>query len=81
MQYTIRGIPPELDKALRARARKTGKSLNETTLDLMKNGIYRKKKEKYRDMHQFVGTMTFDHEFEEAMKWHDALPNRLFDNV
>jgi hypothetical protein len=32
MQYTIRGIPPKVNNALRARARAAGKSLNEAAI-------------------------------------------------
>lgn len=39
MQYTIRGIPPSLDKALRIMSRKSGRSLNAVTLEVLKIGI------------------------------------------
>jgi hypothetical protein len=38
MQYTIRGIPSAVDTALRQRARATGKSLNEATIDALSEG-------------------------------------------
>lgn len=46
MQYTVRGIPPTLDAALRESARTAGMSLNEAAVDIvtesfvetMKNG-------------------------------------------
>ena len=37
-EYTIRGIPAVVDRALRARARRAGKSLNEATLDALNEG-------------------------------------------
>lgn len=33
IQYTLRNIPPALDKTLRKRAKMTGKSLNQIVLD------------------------------------------------
>ncbi len=33
MQYTIRNIPPQLDRALRKRAALTGKSLNQIVVE------------------------------------------------
>ena len=39
MQYTIRGIPPALDEALRERARTEGKSLNETAVAALADGV------------------------------------------
>lgn len=38
MQYTIRGIPPAVDAALRQRARAAGRSLNETAVDALAEG-------------------------------------------
>ena len=35
MQYTIRGVPPVVDDALRMRARETGRSLNEVVIDAL----------------------------------------------
>jgi plasmid stability protein len=39
MQYTIRGISPEIDAALRARAAQDDKSLNETALKALAEGV------------------------------------------
>ena len=38
MQYTIRGIPPAVDAALRQRARAAGRSLNETAVEALAEG-------------------------------------------
>lgn len=38
-QYTIRGIPPSLDKELRGIARRSGRSLNAVTLEVLKVGV------------------------------------------
>jgi hypothetical protein len=38
MQYTIRGIPPALDEALRDRAKASGKSLNEAAVEALVEG-------------------------------------------
>jgi len=38
MQYTIRGIPPKVNSALRARARAAGKSLNEAAIIALAEG-------------------------------------------
>jgi len=39
MQYTIRQVPKQIDKAARARAKAQGKSLNETLLEAIKTGL------------------------------------------
>ena len=39
MQYTIRNIPPELDRAIKARAKQLGKSVNQVALELLARGV------------------------------------------
>jgi len=39
MQYTIRGIPDELDEAVRERAKAEGKSLNEVAVEALADGL------------------------------------------
>jgi hypothetical protein len=39
MQYTIRGIPPAVDRAIRERARARGKSLNEAAVSALAEGL------------------------------------------
>lgn len=38
-QYTIRAIPPALDRALREQARRSGKSLNQVVIDALRLGL------------------------------------------
>jgi hypothetical protein len=80
MQYTIRGITPDIDKALRARARRSGKSLNETLIDSLRRDTgLSKKTTVYHDLDWLKGSKMFDESFDEAMRWHDSLPNKIFD--
>ena len=39
MQYTLRGIPPAVDLAVRERARAEGRSLNEVAVEAMAEGL------------------------------------------
>ena len=39
MQYTIRNIPPALDKALKERAKRLGKSLNQVALEALAQSV------------------------------------------
>jgi len=41
MQYTIRNIPPELDKAIKTRAKRLGKSVNQVALEALANVVDR----------------------------------------
>jgi len=38
MQYTLRKIPPDVDKAIRRKARKEGRSLNDIALEALAHG-------------------------------------------
>jgi hypothetical protein len=39
MQYTLRNVPKELDRALRQRARRESRSLNEVALEAIAQGL------------------------------------------
>jgi plasmid stability protein len=39
MQYTIRNVSPELDRALKARAKELGKSVNQVALEALAQGV------------------------------------------
>ena len=68
MQYTIRGIPPAVDKALRRRARTAGKSLNEAAIEALAEGVgVAGAPRKYRDLSDIVGTWVEDKEFDAAI--------------
>ena len=68
MQYTIRGIPESLDKAIRSRASEEGKSLNEVAIEALAEGIgltsgdYTK-----RNLEGIAGTWAKDSAFEKAI--------------
>lgn len=79
MQYTIRGIPPAVDMALRERARQTGKSLNEAALDALAEGagvtgVPRKR----RDLSDVAGTWIEDPEFDAAIADQDQIDDELW---
>jgi hypothetical protein len=39
MQYTIRNVPPALDRALKARAKQLGKSVNQLAVEVLARSI------------------------------------------
>jgi plasmid stability protein len=53
MQYTIRNVPPELDRALKARAKQLGKSANQVALELLAHGL--DQPPRHRDLRQMPG--------------------------
>ena len=78
IQYTIRSIPPKLDKILRNQASKSGKSLNEVVLESLAKGAGVDIKDKtFKDLDWFVGAMKADPEFDDAIEWLDSLPKDI----
>jgi hypothetical protein len=65
IQYTIRGVPPEVDRKLRQKAARRKQSLNQVVLDeLAKATSGQTKKASFSDL---VGTWTPDPEFDEII--------------
>ena len=68
MQYTVRNVPPDVDRALRRRARREGKSLNEITVEALRDAaglashLVRK-----RSLADVVGSWQEDAEFDAAL--------------
>ena len=79
MQYTIRGIPPALDNALRERARIAGKSLNEAAVDALAEGAgmagHRRKR---RDLGDIAGKWKADKLLEAALAAQDHVDADLW---
>jgi hypothetical protein len=79
MQYTIRGIPPALDAALRKRARIAGQSLNEAALEALAEGAgMTGVPKKYRDLSDIAGTWKEDKEFDAAIEAQDQVDEELW---
>ncbi len=79
MQYTIRSIPPKLDQALRTRARKSGKSLNEVVIETLNQATGANSKPAvYHDLDWFIGAVSIDQkEFNKSMDWLNSLPSDM----
>ena len=68
MQYTLRNIPPALDRALRVLARREGKSLNEVALRALARALGADETPvRHRALDDLAGTWHDDPEFEEAL--------------
>ncbi|MES1245937.1 MAG: hypothetical protein ABUT39_30295 [Acidobacteriota bacterium] len=68
MQYTLRNIPPQLDEALRAKAREKGKSLNDVTLEALLAGVgLAGQRVKHRDLSDIAGSWISDPATDEAL--------------
>ena len=74
MQYTIRNIPPFLDRALRRLARERGVNLNEVALDALTKGAgLPAERVQRRDLGDLAGTWQDDPEFDEAIRQQDTV--------
>ena len=79
MQYTIRGIPPAVDDALRTRAREAGTSLNEAVVDALAEGAGVKgAPQRRRDLGDVAGTWKADKALEAALAAQDRLDEELW---
>lgn len=79
MQYTIRGIPPAVDGAIRERARVDGKSLNEAAVDALAEGAgMAGAPRKRRDLGGIAGTWKADKGVESALAAQDRVDEDLW---
>ena len=56
-QYTIRSIPDQVDRALRRRAKESGKSFNQVALEALASGAGESLKPK-RDFSEVIGSIS-----------------------
>jgi hypothetical protein len=79
MQYTVRGIPAALDKAMRQRARARGKSLNEIAIETLAEGIgLHEALLERRDLSDIIGTWRKDTAVEAALAAQDEVDEHLW---
>jgi plasmid stability protein len=69
MSYTLRNVPPDLDEALRQRARQGGKSLNDVILETLLEALGLSGSPiRHRDLGDISGTWVEESETEEAFQ-------------
>lgn len=69
MQYTLRKIPRELDRTLRKKAKKEGRSLNDVAIEAMTRGAGIESQPAINhDLDFFFGTWVEDPEFDRAIE-------------
>lgn len=76
-QYTVRSVPPKLDTALRRRARKTGKSLNEVLIESLAVGAGVSPDANFDDLDWFIGNKSLGASFTDEIDWLDAAPKEV----
>lgn len=79
MQYTVRGIPESLDKAIRRRARAEGRSLNEVTVEALADGLgIGRDSIVLRDLSDILGTWKKEASVEAALAAQDSVDESLW---
>ncbi len=74
MQYTIRAVPDEIDRALRQRARRESKSLNTVVIDALARGLALEAAPvRHTDLDHLVGTWQEDPQFDLAVAEFDRI--------
>ena len=69
IQYTIRNIPPIVDQVIRKRSQQTGKSFNQTVVDLLSLQTFGTETPPKEQGFDFLfGANTLDAGFDEAIK-------------
>jgi hypothetical protein len=75
IQYTVRGVPPDLDAELRREARTTGKTLNSLVVETLQQAKLPSCAVVHDDLDWFIGKAPGgDGEHDAALAWLDALP-------
>ena len=79
IQYTLRKVPPRVDKELRRRAGDERKSLNEVALQILERGLgLEDEPVRHRDLDDLIGTWVDDPEFDRAMEQMDQIDPELW---
>ncbi len=78
-QYTIRRVPPEVDKALRQKSRQERKSLNEVVLEALRKGAgLSGQPVVHRDLDFLIGSWVEDPEFDKIIKEFDQIDPEMW---
>ena len=73
-QYTLRDIPPALDRALRERAEQEGKSLNQVAREALRRGVGLPEEQQLSDdLDCLAGSWQDDPAFDEAIRQQDTV--------
>ena len=75
IQYTVRGVPRDLDAELRREARRTGKTLNAVVVETLEQAKLPSSAVVHNDLDWLIGSASSgDSDFDGALAWLDTLP-------
>lgn len=79
IQYTIRNIPPSVDKVIRKRSQQTGKSFNQTVVDLLSLQTFGTTNPKLNtDFDWLFNQNTLDKSFDETIQNLSQVDDKLW---
>jgi hypothetical protein len=77
-QYTIRQIPKAVDKSLRQKSRREGKSLNSVAIEILSSGLQLGGEIRHDDLDFMAGSWIEDKKFNEAIAAQDRVDPKLW---
>ncbi|HVA10678.1 MAG TPA: hypothetical protein VNG32_00730 [Candidatus Dormibacteraeota bacterium] len=79
IQYTIRNIPPSVDKVIRKRSKQSGKSFNQTVVDLLSIQTFGTTKIPANNNFDWLfNKNTLDESFDEAIESMSKVDKKLW---
>ena len=79
IQYTLRQIPPALDRALRRKSEQDGKSMNQTAISTLLDGLsLNERAVKHHDLDFMIGSWVEDPAFDKAIRAQDRVDPELW---
>ena len=79
MQYTLRKVPPAVDRELRRRAKREGRSLNEVALALLREALgVADVAQRRRELGDLAGTWKDDPDFDRAIADQHRIDDELW---
>jgi hypothetical protein len=80
IQYTLRGIPRELDEAIRRKAKREGISLNKAAIQALDEGLRASGEEiLHHDLDDLIGTWIDDPEFDKIIEEMDVIDPEMWE--
>lgn len=79
IQYTIRQVPPHVDRALRQRVREERRSLNAVVIEMLERALgLTGQPIRHHDLDDLAGTWVDDPEFDKAIEDMDQIDPELW---
>lgn len=79
IQYTVRGVPAPINRLLREKTRREGKSLNQVILEVIVRGLgLTQDVPKYHDLDDLVDTWVHDPVFDQTIAEMDRVDPELW---